>query len=231
MSPRALSLLLLAVAACGTTGAESFVYPVHARGPGPDGFAVGEWQVTLTRAEVAVGPVYLCATAAASPDLCHVAIGEFADAAIVDALAGEAGPLGEIAARPGDVRSAMLDYGVSWFTTDTGPEALSELGHSARLVGTAVRGDTTITFDATIDVVPPMRGSPALVGVYASADEPGPDSELELELDPRGWLAGVDLDALAAAGANHTIVPGDAAHAAIAFAMTTQPPTFRWSEP
>lgn len=229
MSRRALTLLLLA--ACGTTGAEPFAYPVHARGPGPGAFMVGAWEVTLTRADVAVGPVYLCATAAASPELCHVAIGEFTDVAVVDALAGEAAALGEVAARPGDVRSAMLDYGISWFTTDTGPEALAELGHSARLVGTAVRGDDTIAFDATIDVTPPMRGSPALVGVYASADAPGPDSELELELDPRGWLAGVDLDALAAAGSEHTIVPGDAAHAAIAFAMTTQPPTFRWSDP
>lgn len=230
MSPRAATLLLLAVAACGTTGAEPFEYPVTARGPGADGFMVGEWQVTLTRADVAIGPVYLCATAAASPDLCHVAIGEFTDVAVVDALAAEAAPIGEIAARPGDVRSAMLDYGISWFTTDTGPEALSELKHSARLIGTAVRGDMSIGFDATIDVAPPMRGSPALVGLHASADAPGPDSSLELELDPRGWFAGVDLDALAAAGTDHTIVPGDAAHAAIAFAMTTQPPRFRWSD-
>lgn len=224
-------LLSLGLVACGTTGAEPFAYPVSARGPGPAAFMVGEWEVTLTRADVAIGPVYLCATAAASPELCHVAVGEFTDVAVVDTLATKAQALGEVEARAGDVRSAMLDYGISWFTTQTGPEALAELEHSARLIGTAVRGDVTLRFDATIDVPPAMRGSPALVGLHAVTDAPGPDSSLELELDPRGWFAGLDLDALAAIASDHTIVPGDAAHATLAFAMTTQPPTFRWSTP
>lgn len=225
------SLLLacvLALAACGDTGGENFSYPLAGLGAGAEPFPVGDWQVTLSVAEVAIGPIYLCATAAASPDLCDVALAEFTDVAVVDALAGEQ-PLGALQARPGEPRSAMLDYGISWFTTASKPRALAELGHSARLVGTAVRGDQSLQFDAIVDVVPPLRGSPALVGVRAQGDEHDESSRLELRVDARAWLTGVDFDALAAAGPEHAIKPGDLAHAAIAFAMTTQPPTFRWT--
>ena len=234
MSPRITTLALALTAcgtACGSTGAEPFTYPLVATGAGAQPFAVGDWQVTLTRADVAVGPIYLCATAAASPELCATAIAEFTDIAVMNALDPAAQPLGDIAARPGDVRSAMLDYGISWFTTQTAPAALGELGHSARLTGTAVLGDMSLAFDATIDVTPPMRGSPALVGLHAVTDAPGEDSRLELRLDPRTWLAGVDFDALALIGPSHDIQPGDDTHATIAFAMTTQPPTFHWQAP
>ena len=229
--PRAaltLATLLSLGTACGSTGAEPFTYPALARGPGPGPHALGDWQVTLTRADVAIGPVYLCATAAASPDLCDVALAEFTDAAVVDALAASQ-PLGELDARPGEPRSAMLDYGISWFTTDTRPRARTELGHSAHLVGTAVQGDQSLRFDAIVDVAPPLRGSPALVGVRAHSETQDQGSRLELRVDPRAWLTGVDFDALAAAGSDANIRPGDPAHAAIAFAMTTQPPSFRWT--
>ena len=228
--PPAALALLLALAGCGTTGAEPFAYPIAAVGVGAEAFAVGDWQVTLTRADVALGPIYLCATAAASPDLCAVAVGEFADVAVLDALAPDPAPLGEVAAVAGDVRSAMLDYGISWFTTRTEAAADSPLGHSARLVGVAVRGAATVEFDAQVDVLPPLRGSPALLGVRARADAPDADSRLLLRVDPRAWLRTVDFDALAAAGPTATLRPGDPDHAAIAFAMTTQPPAFAWSD-
>ncbi len=224
-------LAALMLAACGSTGAERFDYPLVATGVTTTVFPVGDWQVTLTRADVSLGPIYLCATAAASPDLCAVAIAEFTDVAVVDALDPTAQPLGDVDARPGDVRSAMLDYGISWFTTDSAAEPLGELRHSARFTGTAVLGDTSLTFDATIDVTPPMRGSPALVGLHARADAPGPDSRLELRLDVHTWFTAVDFDALAATGLDHDIQPGDPAHAALTFAMTTQPPSFHWSAP
>jgi hypothetical protein len=233
MSPRHRHLALaaltaLAMGACGTTGAEPFTYPITVAGAGAS-FPIGDWQVTLDEAELALGPVYLCATAAASPDLCEVALAEFAEVAVVDLLAAAPQPIGDVDARAGDVRSAMLDYGISWFTTQSTPTPGSPLGHSARLRGTAVRGDTSLAFDALIDVVPPLRGSPALVGVRARVDEPGEDSRLELTVNPGAWLLGVDFDALAALGPSAEIRPGDPAHAAIAFALTTQPPGFRWT--
>src|SRR5690606_19616480 len=167
--------------------------------------------------------------AAASPDLCEVALGEFADVAVIDLLAPEPRPIGEVVALAGDVRSAMLDYGISWFTTQSTATAGSELGHSARLTGTAVRGDVSLAFDAVVDVLPPLRGSPALVGVRARVDDPDEHSRLLLRINPGAWLLGVDLDALAATGDSVDIRPGDPAHAAIAFALTTQPPTFSWT--
>lgn len=226
------SLLLacaLVVAACGDTGGENFSYPLTGLGVAPGAFPVGDWQVSLEVADVAVGPIYICATAAASPDLCDVALAEFTEVATIDALAGTQ-TLGAIDARPGEPRSAMLDYGISWFTTASKPRALGELGHSAHLVGTAVRGDQSVSFDAIVDVVPPLRGSPAVVGARAHSETQDEGSRLELRVDPRAWLTGVDFDALAAAGPERSIAPGDVAHAAIAFAMTTQPPTFRWAQ-
>jgi len=223
-----LVLAALLAAACGTTGAEPFAYPIAVVGAGAS-FPIGDWQVTLERAELALGPVYLCATAAASPDLCAVAQGEFAEVAVVDLLAAAPQPIGEVESLAGDVRSAMLDYGISWFTTQTSATAGSELGHSARLTGTAIRGDVALHFDALIDVLPQLRGSPALVGVRARVDDPDEGSRLLLRVDPGAWLLGLDFDALAAQGQSVEIRPGDPAHAAIAFALTTQPPTFSWT--
>ncbi len=223
-----LALAALLAAACGTTGAEPFAYPIAVTGAGAS-FPIGDWQVTLERAELALGPIYLCATAADSPDLCAVAQGEFTDVAVVDLLAAAPQAIGEVDSLAGDVRSAMLDYGISWFTTQTAATAGSELGHSAHLTGTAIRGDITLSFDALVDVVPPLRGSPALVGVRARVDAPDETSRLLLRINPGAWLLGVDFDALAAQGPSVEIRPGDPAHAAIAFALTTQPPGFDWT--
>lgn len=224
------AMVLLPAGACGTTGAEPFVYPVAVVGAGAGAsFPIGDWQVTLDRAELALGPLYLCATAAASPELCEVALGEYADVAVIDLLAAEPQPIGEVVALAGDVRSAMLDYGISWFTTQARATAGSELGHSAILSGTAVRGADILSFDAVIDVLPPLRGSPALVGVRARVDQPDQDSRLLLRINPGAWLLGLDFDALAAIGPDIEIRPGDPAHAAIAFALTTQPPIFSWT--
>lgn len=224
----ALALLLALGPACGSTGAEPFTYPAEAAGPGPGPHPLGDWQVTLTRADVAVGPVYFCATAAASPDLCDVAVAELLDPSVADALATTPEPLAEVTSLPGEIRSAMLDYGVSWFPTASDAAATTDLGHSAHLVGEAVRGDMSVSFDALVDVAPPTRGSPAVVGARATALDEDP-ARLELELPVHAWLAGVDWDALAAAGPTAEIRPGDAAHAAIVFAMTTQPPVFLWA--
>lgn len=221
-------VLLSLGTACGTTGAEPFTYPAQVRGPGPGPHALGDWQITLTRADVAVGPIYFCATAAASPDLCEVAVAELTAPFVADALTTTPEPLAEVTSLPGEIHSAMLDYGVSWFPTQTDPTVMTGLGHSARLAGEAVRGDMSLKFDAIVDLPPPTRGSPAVVGVYTSTTEEVP-TRVEVDLPVHAWLGGVDWDDLAAAGASADIRPGDPAHTAIVFAMTVQPPSFRWS--
>lgn len=229
--PRAaltLAMLLSLGTACGSTGAEPFTYPALARGPGPGPHALGDWQVTLTRADVAIGPVYFCATAAASPDLCDVAVAELTTATVADALVTTAQPLAEVTSLPGEIRSAMLDYGISWFPTQSDPEVMTDLGHSAALAGTAVRGDMSVEFTAVLDLPPPTRGSPTVVGVPTTSRDEIPTG-LEIELPVHAWLGGVDWDELAALGTSVEIQPGDPAHTAITFAMTTQPPSFRWT--
>jgi len=229
--PRAaltLATLLSLGTACGSTGAEPFTYPALARGPGPGPHALGDWQVTLTRADVAIGPVYFCATAAASPDLCDVAVAELTMASVADALTTTPRPLAEVTSLPGEIRSAMLDYGVSWFPTQSDPEVMTELGHAAILAGQAVRGDMSVEFTAVLDLPPPTRGSPTVVGVPTTSRDEVPTG-VELDIPAHAWLAGVDWDELAAAGPSAEIRPGDPAHTAITFAMITQPPSFRWT--
>lgn len=224
----AFAALLALGTACGTTGAEPFNYPALARGPGPGPHALGPWQVTLTRADVALGPIFFCATAAASPDLCDVAVAEITAPAVADALAPEYRPLADVDSLPGEVRSAMLDYGVSWPATASEWAPVTDLGHSARFTGTATRGDLGVDFDIIVDLPPPTRGSPTVVGAHAVAPEV--PTRLEIDLPVHAWLAGVDWDALAAAGDSAEIRPGDAEHDVVAFAMTTQPPGFRWTD-
>lgn len=231
MSPRTAALLLLACAACGDTGAPAFEAPARARG-GAREVQAGAWTVTLTRADVALGPVYLCATAAASSDLCPSAVAEWTDVAAVDALDPAPQELGTLVAVPGEVRSAMLDYGITWLPTETRPTAQdgAPAGRSARFAGTAVRGDMSLEFSADVDLAPPLQGGRAIEGLRVAPFDPEPGGALVITVDAAAWWAGVDFDALAAAGPGPHALTADAdAVAAVRFAMVAAPPRLSWS--
>lgn len=223
--------LLLALAACGDTGAPAFQAPVYARG-GAATVQAGAWTVTLTRAEVALGPVYLCATAAASSDLCPSAVAELTDVAAVDALAPAAQELGVLDIVPGEVRSAMLDYGITWLPTETRPTAKdgAPAGHSARFAGTAVQGDMSLEFTADVDLAPPLQGGRTIEGLQLPRFTPAPGGSLRITVDAASWWIAVDFDALAAEGPGpHTLAPDSAAVEAVRFGMIAAPPRLTWS--
>lgn len=231
MSLRACTLALLACAACGAAGEPAFIAPVYARG-GAASFAAGAWSVTLTRAEVGLGPLYFCATAAASADLCPSAVAEWTDAATVDAIDPAPQELGEVDCLPAEHRSVMFDYGVTWYGTQAKPTPTRGApgGFAARFAGTAVREDMSLSFTADIPLAPALRGARAIEGLRVPAHEPAPGERLDIALDPARWWAAVDFDELAALGPGpHALGPDTRAHAAVRFAMVGAPPTFTWS--
>lgn len=225
--------LALAASGCGTTGRELVSYPASGHGTAAAEFDAGDARVTLEVAQVALGPIYFCATAAASADLCSVAVQELTSTATLDALDPGPQPLGNVEGVSGSIRSLTFDYGISWFNTQTTPVAAAAAvgGHSAHFEGLATRGGTSRRFVADVDVVPQFRGSRAVQALRVTADVPDADARLDVTVDSAAWWAGVDFGPLwDAAEEPIVIAPGSAAHNALVVAMTaTIPPTFIWT--
>jgi hypothetical protein len=228
-------LVLLLFAACNDTGQEFVTYPIVAAGVSPGPFAAGDWQVTLTRAQVGLGPLYFCATSGASASLCPVALAELTDTVTVDALATTAQPLGDVHGVTGPIRSMTFDYAITWLTTETSakPKSGAPGGHSARFEGTATKGSETVHFVADVDVVPRYQGSRAVEGARVMADVVDDHVEVDVVVDPRDWWKNVDFDALAAQGGDPVVVaPGSRAYNAVVVAMTANyRPSFTWRNP
>jgi hypothetical protein len=217
------------VGACTVPGQDPWVAPVEIPAVEP-GFEVGAWHVELSEARVGFGPAYFCASAAASPEFCEVAMAQIAEVRELDLLTGSTADL-EVEGVTGQMRSAMLDYGIHWPTTQPMPVVAAQApgGHSAVLGGTATRGAEVLEFRALIDVIPPHRGLRALVGVPATWGEVGAPAALEVEFGVPEWFVAVDFEALLAAPQPAQVQPGDPAHDAVVVGMTTTaPPRFHW---
>ena len=191
------------------------------------------WQVTLEVAEIGIGPLYFCATSAASIDLCPSAVAEFAETATIDALDKGDQVLGIGEGLSGEtVHSLMLDYAIPWLTTQSRPQATPGApgGHSAHFEGHASKDGVTIAFLAEVDVLSTIRGTPALGGVPLPASEvPPADLELTITVDPLRWWQVVNFDELAALAQDDEllVVPADSTAAnALILAMIGSPPLF-----
>ena len=227
-------LLGLSLLACGATGQHELTFPVRAVGMAPRTLTVADWQVTLERAEVGLGPIYFCATAAIDPELCRTAVADFAQSAKVNLLEPAPQTLGEGFGVTAEIRGMSFDYGLSWLTTqgEVTPAASAPDGHSAVLVGRATRGATTFRFTANIDVTPLRQGGRGVNGL-ATQVTLADGASFTLRFDPYAWLAGVSFDELAALGGDPVVVPSSSrAYSAIVAAMTASaPPVVQWSVP
>ncbi len=217
--------------ACGETGQERLGVDVSVRG-GETTFTAGLWEVTLSEATVAIGPVYFCATAAASADLCPAATFEFTESVTVDALSAQAQGVGTASGVTGNVRSAAYDYGISWLTTQNQatPTSGAVDGHSARFSGVATTTGRTLAFTALLDVTPQLQGTYAVQGARAAASITGDTTQLVITARPDLWFAAVDFDSAAPADATELEIGSNSvAGNTVRIGMSANAPlTFTW---
>lgn len=232
---RCLALSLVLVAACADTGRDFVSVPFTARGTGTSVIDVQGWTVTLTRADVSVGPIYFCATALASSGLCESALLERLDTRVIDGLSAEPSDFGVLEGVTGTVRSTTYDFGISYFLTQTAaaPTEGAVDGHSAVLEGSATRGGDAFTFRFEVDVIPQQVSDTAIHGARTTAEITGPGSSATMIVDPAAWLSAVDFDAVFALPHDPSlpivVSRGVVGHDAIVLGMTSfTPPTFEW---
>jgi len=228
-----------ALIGCGQTGQE--VYPLRVEGAGtatgtlivptrapPDPAPVcappcecgsGDWEVTLEQADVAFGPLYLCASVRAGPELCPESIAEMLDVGVVDALDPAPVLLGAGQALTGRAQSAMWDYGRSWLLTQTEvvPDPRAPGGHSLVLRGTATKGPTSFRFAADVDVDASEAGLYGVQSAPVTRDFAGPYESLSVRFDPGAWVSGIDFDAVACGRASASEVDVSFARTSIAY--------------
>jgi hypothetical protein len=221
----------LGASACGGEAQTQVDYPVRVQGTAQSTITVDAWTVTFTRAEMALGPLYLCTTAAPSADQCSEPLQELASAVPVDLLSAQPAEA-RLRGFTGNARSAQFDYGVTWRATQSRPTALSASpqGHSAVFAGRATQGSRTFTFRAEVDVVTNRQGEYAVGSYRVPGDNLDGSTPLTITADPSQWWTLVDLDELAALGQDHvTLAPDSRASLALAFGMNTSGrPRFEW---
>lgn len=192
--------------ACIDTGASPISIPLSLAGTESDVIlARRDVPVTLERADLAFGPLTLCAGFQAG-DNCDSALAEWNDAVVVDALNSEATQVGDLAGVGGSARSYMYDLGfVSLLTTST-PLALPASdalgGASYVLEGFAEVDGITIPFSAravlsqssTVERgVPIIRSGPGEAFSRELDETSGP---LTVRFDPAAWVSDIDFGAL-----------------------------------
>lgn len=233
-----LAMLALLLAGCGTTGQDVVTFPVHGAGTGELAFEKDGWSVTIERADVGFGPVWLCATSFADTDVCPSAAAEWLGTASIDATRSEPVMLADASAVTTTVRSAMLDYGRSWLLTEASTRANEGApeGHSAVFVVRATSADRALEIHAAIDVDPSSAGESAVIGASAGMHTITGSEALIVRLDPATWWRRVDFDRVAASDEDGDgvveIARGDRAYDALVIAMTAGTlPAFEWSQP
>lgn len=225
-----LALSLVSLVACAEADRTRATVELLARGTTDPVLVDGSWTITLTRADVAFGPAYLCATAAVSSELCHTAVLEFLEARTIDGIDPTPTPLGTLEGVTGSIRSAQYDFGIPFLLTETAPKPIdgSVAGHSAVLEATATDGIETFDLSITLDVEAQVSGTSAIVGAPLVAEIPESGASLTIQVDPREWLRGLDWAALGASphapGEPVVIAEGSLDHGSVLRAMTVNHP-------
>lgn len=200
-------LLSLLMIACVDVGAGEIEVPLHLAGTSIEQPIVGRAgaQIELERAELAFGPLYLCAGTQAGA-LCDTAMLEWLDALVLDGLDPTPVAAGELRGRGGTVRSWMFDLALVSLLTQKQPLVLPAAeqlgGASLRLEGRASVEGVVIPFavalkvqqeDATELGVPVIRKSAGESFMHAvGREEPG----LLIRFDARPWVTEIDFAGL-----------------------------------
>jgi hypothetical protein len=236
----ALSTLAFAISigapGCIEASQEPLEYPATAVVKGSGTATVGRWTITLSRADIALGPFYFCAATSGSSTLCESSISEIAETSVLHAPFSGPTAIGKVRGFSGPIRSVSYDFGISWFQTqrEATPATSVPSGHSMYLEGEARTGDGVsvqlIRFFAEVDVSPQFQGQNAISTAPATADVQAASTRLEVSLEPAAWLKQLDFDALLARGVTSLMItPGTSEHNAILVGIKNLAPLeFRW---
>jgi hypothetical protein len=221
----ACSSLIGLLSGCGDTGQEHVGVPLYVAGTdASEGvFAADGVPVVVERADLAFGPLYLCAGSQAG-DLCDTARLEWLDSVVVDMTDPEPVRAGKLAGETGQVRSWMYDLGISSLLTQRDPfvlEAAAELGGvSLVLAGRAQVEGVELPFRAELPIqleeenelgIPIVRSRPGEASPHeVRSDESG----LLVRFDSKGWIQGMDFgayieDERCAAGGRELVCAGN----------------------
>jgi len=163
------------------------------------------WSIELHQAQLAFGPLYLCAGYQAG-SLCETARAEWTDSAVVDALDPNALEVGQLTGVSGPIRSWMFDLGITSLLTQQRPEVLSAAsslgGNSVRISGVAVKGSRSLPFAIAMPIqqdemteigASVVRKSTADVFEHRLSDK---DQGLTVRFDATPWVREIDFEAL-----------------------------------
>jgi len=164
----------------------------------------GGWEIQLTRAELAFGPLYLCAGEKAG-ELCDVAKAEWVDSAVVNALDPQGHKVGALHGTAGETRSFMYDLGIVSMLTQKQPLVLDSAerldGASVVVEGTARRDDIGYPFALKLAIA---QGPDTEVGVPVVRKKLTDEFEhtlaegqrLRLQFDATTWVEDIDFQAI-----------------------------------
>jgi hypothetical protein len=190
--------LWLALASCGDTGQAQVEIALYGQGSALAEGLVHGATFRLTRADVAFGPAYFCASKAAEPEPCETALAEMRNTVVISGVSATPTRLGELRGTTGHVHSAFYDYGIVFLLTHDAPMAIAGApgGHSAVLEGTVERAGEMRRFQARVDMEPAVPGATVVSAQPTEHELSGDGDALTVSLDPYAWLADIDVDAL-----------------------------------
>jgi hypothetical protein len=195
-----------ALTGCGDVGQSQVEVPLYVRGTelARPVAGVGDVMLAIDRAELAFGPLYLCAGAQAG-ELCDTARLEWLGSVRIDLKDPEPRRAGTLTGPTGRVRSWMYDLGISSQLTHSDPivlDAAQELGGASLVVeGRASQGGTEVPFDVRVVVQQGSdveRGVPVVrkgTGDVFNHDVTGSEPGLWVRFDASVWLSKLDLRA------------------------------------
>lgn len=212
-----LLVLLLLTACIGTTGSDLVSFPAFAAGPAdangqPLAFTNGRgWNITLTKATIHIGAVYLNRSVPVSGGqerecfLPGVYVAEVLEEIDVDVLSSTPQPFPGVGNGTED-RAATGEVWLSGKRID----ALDDRTTIADVAGTATRDGVSMRFEATITIGKNRVAAstdPARPGANPLCAErivtpipvdvtPRGAGALVVRIDPRGWFANVELEEL-----------------------------------
>ncbi|MGE0786477.1 MAG: hypothetical protein AB7S26_12475 [Sandaracinaceae bacterium] len=200
--------LPLMLAGCLDTSVVATEIPLSVHGAphadpieGPNGALI-----TLSRADVAFGPLYLCSGPTAG-ELCDRALAEWTDAVVVDGLSADPVTVGPMPALTGTARSYMYDLGIVSLLSADDP-LVTDAARSLDGASVVIEGDVSLdgqTLAVTVRV--PVRQSDSVErGVpvirsgtsesFEAAVLPDGRTHLDVRFDPAGWLERADFATL-----------------------------------